>query len=117
MRPQYSVVDRESKPLRDLDPRALDSINRLAEELLSTPMPLLHALSDEQLCQLTLLAEQAASLLDMHARTPDVVWHSEPGLLRTVRGWGYRLEAPKSSLVDDKALNDKELNDKELVAR
>jgi DNA-binding response OmpR family regulator len=177
VRPQDSLADRETKSMRGLDPHALDSITRLAEELLATPMALLHALSDEQLCQLTLLAEQAASLLDLHARAPDVVhlgqleidltaravtmngepvelslkqfdllafmvarpghvlsrsellhhvWHSEPGwqdpstvtehiyrlrlkieadpakpkLLRTVRGWGYRL--------DDMNLNDRE---------
>ncbi len=203
MPPQYSIVGRETRSRRNFDSRVLDSITSLVEELLSTPTALLHALSDEQLCQLTLLAEQAASLLDSRARTPEVVhlgplkidltaravtmngepvelslkqfdllafmvarpghvlsrnellhhvWHSEPGwqdpstvtehiyrlrlkieddparpkLLRTVRGWGYRLETPKETSRDlqelndqtlnDQTLNDQTLNDKELVA-
>ena len=155
-----------------LDPQALDSITRLAVELLSTPMTVLRAFSDAQLSQLTVLAEQAARQRDTDGRIPNIVrlgpieidlgarlvtingepvelslkqfdllafmvarpghvlsrnellhhvWHSEPGwqdpstvtehiyrlrlkieedptkptLLRTVRGWGYRLESPK----------------------
>ena len=187
MQAQASVVhhDRESEPRRELDQEALDSITRMAVELLSTPMALLQALSDTQLCQLTFLAEQAASLLDLRGRSQNEqaqsvvrlgaleinltarlvtlngnpvelslkqydllafmvarpghvlsrnellhhVWHSEPGwqdpstvtehiyrlrlkleadptkpmLLRTVRGWGYRLETPGPS-VDEREL-------------